>query len=192
MRETTSGIAAIILAAGASTRLGRPKQTIIFQGETLLDRAVRISREAGATQTIVVLGAFAREIREECRLEGCAVVENADWASGMGTSIRRGIQAVSGVQGALILTCDMPAITSDHLRWVAASGKLTASFYEGKRGVPAYFPREIFDQLLHLEDSRGAGQLLFAADAMPLVRGEFDVDTPEDVGRLKEMDDQSY
>jgi molybdenum cofactor cytidylyltransferase len=191
MRETTSGIAAIILAAGASIRLGRPKQTVIFQGETLLDRAVRISRDAGVAETIVVLGAFASEIRKECPLKGCTVVENADWASGMGTSIRRGIQAVSGVQGVLIVTCDMPAITSDHLRELAASGRLTASFYEGKRGVPAYFPREIFDQLLQLEDSRGAGQLVFAADAIPLVRGEFDIDTPEDLSRLNETDDRS-
>lgn len=187
MASTNTSIGAIVLAAGASTRLGRPKQTILFQGETLLDRAVRISREAGVAETIVVLGAFASEIRKECGLPGCTVVENSDWMKGMGTSIRRGIQALGGVQGTFILTCDMPAVTTVHLQMLAATGKLTASLYDGKRGVPAYFPRTMFGLLLQLDDSRGASRLLSSAETIALPRGELDVDTLEDVGHMNKL-----
>lgn len=184
MLATTQPIGAIILAAGASSRLGRPKQTLILGGETLLDRTVRISRAAGALETIVVLGASASEIRKECRLEGCTVVENPNWMNGIGTSIRRGIESLPRVQGTFILTCDMPAVTAAHLQKLAAGGKLAASLYDGKRGVPAYFPRAMFDALSQLEDNRGAGHLLASADAIALPNGELDVDTPEDVSRL--------
>jgi molybdenum cofactor cytidylyltransferase len=188
MASANKGIGAIVLAAGASTRLGRPKQMIIYRDETLLDRAVRISQAAGALTTIVVLGAFASEIRKACRLEGCTLVENLNWMNGMGTTIRRGIEALPEVQGTLILTCDMPAVTAAHLQLLAASGNLTASLYDGKRGVPAYFPRRMFELLSKLEDNRGAGQLLASADAIALFQGELDVDTPEDIRRLDQLD----
>jgi len=192
MPSVTGGFGAIILAAGASARLGHPKQTIIFRGETLLDRAVRMSRASGAGETIVVLGAFASEIRKACQLEGCTVVQNPDWMNGMGSSIRRGIQSIGEVEGALILTCDMPALTTAHLQMLAASGKLTASLYNGKRGVPAYFPRTMFELLLQLEDNRGAGHFLSSAETVPLPGGELDVDTPEDVRQLNQLEGRSH
>jgi len=192
MPSITSGIGAIILAAGASVRLGRPKQTIMFRGETLLDRAVRMSRASGAWETIVVLGAFANEIRKACQLEGCRVVQNSDWMNGMGSSIRRGIQSLREVEGALILTCDMPALTTAHLQVLAASGKLTASLYDGRRAVPAYFPRGMFELLLQLEDNRGASHLLSSAEPIPLPGGELDIDTPEDMRQLNQLEDRSH
>jgi molybdenum cofactor cytidylyltransferase len=187
MSPVTSRIGAIILAAGASARLGYPKQTIIFQGETLLDRALRITRATGVSDAIVVLGAFAEEIRNACRLQGCTVVQNPDWMKGMGSSIRHGIRSLREVEGALILTCDMLAVTTVHLQMLAASGKLTASFYDGKRGVPVYFPRTMFGLLLQLDDSRGAGHLLASADTIALPGGELDVDTPDDVSHMDKL-----
>src|SRR3984885_5417758 len=187
MSPVTSRIGAIILAAGASARLGYPKQTIIFQGETLLDRALRITRATGVSDAIVVLGAFAEEIRNACRLQGCTVVQNPDWMKGMGSSIRHGIHSLREVEGALILTCDMLAVTTVHLQMLAASGKLTASFYDGKRGVPVYFPRPMFGLLLQLDDSRGAGHLLASADTIALPGGELDVDTPDDVSHMDKL-----
>jgi CTP:molybdopterin cytidylyltransferase MocA len=191
MSVNTHAIGSIVLAAGDSSRLGRPKQTIVFEGETLLDRAVRISRAAGAAETIVVVGAFVSEIRKACRLEACAVVENINWMNGMGTSIRLGIRSLRDVQGSLILTCDMPAVTAAHLQMLAATGNLMASLYDGKRGVPAYFPRAMFELLSRLEDDRGAGSLLSSADAIALAGGEFDVDTLEDVRRLEQLNKKS-
>jgi molybdenum cofactor cytidylyltransferase len=183
-----SRVGAIVLAAGASVRLGYPKQTVLFKGETLVDRAVRMAREAGAAETVVVLGANADEIRRGCRLDECTVVENSDWATGMGSSIRCGVGALGDVEGVLILTCDMPVVSAEHLRALAGRGRLVASEYGGQRGVPAYFPREVFDALWGLEGSRGAGQLLVAAEAIALPGGEFDVDTPDDVARLRRLE----
>ena len=155
----------------------------------MLDRAVRITQEAGARETVVVLGAFANEIKDACALRGCTVVHNELWANGMGTSIRQGIESMRNVDGALILTCDMPAVTTAHLQALTGTGNLTASFYRGKQGVPAYFPRENFAALSQLEDSRGAGALLSDAATIALARGEFDVDTPEDATYLNEFKD---
>ena len=188
----TSPITAIILAAGASARLGYRKQTLVYKGETLLDRAVRIAREAGVPETVVVLGAFADEIARACRLEGCTVVHNADWMKGMGTSIRCGVDAVAradaGAAGAVVLVCDMPAVTAEHLRALKETGRLTASLYDGKRGVPAYFPRAIFPELLKLEDARGANHLLLIADTVTLTHGNFDIDTLADAAQLNRFE----
>lgn len=183
-----SSIAAIILAAGASTRLGHPKQLATLNGETLLDRAVRIAREAGSSPIVVVLGAEAARIRAVCPLHRAHIVLNDRWREGMASSIRAGIAALiklaqpqppNALAGALLLTCDQPAVTPDHLRALAASGDLTASAYAGRRGVPAYFPAPSFAALTQLIGDSGARDLLLAARAIPLPLGEFDIDTPE-------------
>jgi CTP:molybdopterin cytidylyltransferase MocA len=191
MSPATNPFGAIILAAGASTRLGYPKQTILFNGETLLDRAVRLTNEAGARETVVVLGARASEVRNVCQLRKCTVVENKDWMNGMGTSIRRGIDALHDVDGTLILTCDMPGVTTAHLDALVASGTVTASRYGSKTGVPAYFPRTEFSSLSQLEDSQGASRLLWGAATVPLAGGEFDVDTPSDVEALNRLENHA-
>ena len=82
---------AVILAAGGSTRLGRPKQLVRLQGEALIDRALRTCTEAGCSPVLVVLGAYEAEIRRECELSGALVVWNPNWQQGMGTSLARGI-----------------------------------------------------------------------------------------------------
>jgi molybdenum cofactor cytidylyltransferase len=189
MSSTANRFGAIILAAGASVRLGYPKQTIMFRGETLLDRAVRIAHEAGACETVVVLGAHATEVRNACQLRNCTVVESDLWLNGMGTSIRRGIESLHDVAGTLILTCDMPAVTAAHLQALAANGTVTASRYAEKSGVPAFFPGTAFEALSQLEDSHGAGRLLWGAATIMLAGGEFDVDTPDDVKRLHQLED---
>jgi molybdenum cofactor cytidylyltransferase len=188
LTPSSNRLGAVILAAGASSRLGFPKQTVRFEGETLLDRTIRLAREAGADVVVVVLGAFEGEVRSACQLAGTTLVSNPDWAKGMGTSIRRGIQALPDSKGCLVLTCDMPAVTSSHLRLLAERGTLTASLYCSKRGVPAYFPSQAFPGLLQLDDAIGASALLTSAAALPLTGGEFDVDTPQDVRALLEKD----
>ena len=104
--------AAVVLAAGASTRLGSPKQVVRLDGETLLERAVRVAREAGCSPVVVVLGAAAASIRAECSLGDAVVVVNEDWASGMGSSVGCGVQALGDVDGCVLMACDMPAVTT--------------------------------------------------------------------------------
>src|ERR1700722_12318441 len=138
----------LILAAGASKRLGHPKQLVRLGNETLLDRSVRIAREAGCEPVVVVLGASEDQIRDQCRLQDVLIVSHPAWAEGMGTTLSRGVQAFEDVQGILVMTCDMPAVTADHLRTLVASEQVAASSYRGRKGVPAYFPRDQFPKLL--------------------------------------------
>lgn len=177
-------IAAIVLAAGASTRLGEPKQLIAIGGETLLERAVRTAREAGCAPVVVVLGADAEWIRERCDLGDGLVIVNLDWEEGMASSIRIGVAAVHGADGVVLMTCDQPAVSAAHLRALMKTGEATASAYAGRRGVPVYVPEASFAQLLELRGDVGARELLRGADAVELANGELDVDTAEDLERL--------
>lgn len=181
-------VAAIVLAAGASRRLGKPKQLIRFGGETLLERAVRVCREAGCRPVVVVLGASADEVRGQSALGDAVVVMNDEWAEGMGSSVCAGVRELaSEADGCVIATCDQPAVTPEHLRALMASGAVTASAYTGRRGVPAYFPRAMFGDLMKLRGDAGARELLNDARALELTGGELDVDTVEDLKRAQEL-----
>lgn len=179
--------AAVILAAGASTRLGTPKQLILLENETLLDRAVRIAHEAGCSPLIVVLGANAREIERACTLPNSTIIFNDQWNEGMGSSVRHGIAAVNNSEGAIVMTCDMPAVMPQHLRALMASGVVTASRYAERNGVPAYFPGTSFAALMTASGDTGARILLRSAPSIDLPQGDLDIDTPQDVIRLKEQ-----
>ena len=176
--------AAIILAAGASTRLGSPKQLVVFAGERLLERAIRIAREAGCSPIVVVLGAAAEEMQRRCTLDDVVIVLNDLWPQGMGSSLRAGIAAVLRAESAIVMTCDMPSVTSAHLRALIAQGDLTASRYAGRNGVPAFFPASAFPDLLAANGDEGARHILRNAPSIPLRGGELDVDTPVDLRLL--------
>lgn len=177
--------AAVVVAAGASTRFGSPKQLARVGNETLLERAVRVAREAGCSPIVVVLGASAELIRSGCELDSAVVIVNGGWASGMGGSIACGVRVLSDVDGCLVMTCDMPAVTASHLRLLMASGCMTASAYAGRLGVPAYFPSEYFSELMELRRDFGARELLRSARSVELKGGDLDVDTPNDLVRMR-------
>ena len=135
MTEGTTG--AVILAAGASTRLGQPKQLIRIAGETLLDRAVRIAGKAGCLPVIVVVGAALPEVVTRTTLLGAIKVVNREWRLGMSTSIGRGVEILQAIapesRGVLLMTCDQPAVTSQHIRALIGSEEITASAYAERR-----------------------------------------------------------
>jgi molybdenum cofactor cytidylyltransferase len=180
-------VAAVVLAAGASSRLGEAKQLVRLGAETLLERAVRVARDAKCSPVVVVLGASAALIRAQCELDDAIIVVNHDWADGMGSSIPVGVSALRDVDGCVVMTCDMPAVTAEHLRSLMASGELTASSYAGRRGVPAYFPVASFPLLVELHGDVGARDLLRSARCMELSGGELDVDTEKDLARAREL-----
>src|SRR6478736_7183112 len=105
-------VAAIIVAAGASTRLGQPKQLVLVDGEPLLQRAVRCAQEAGASPVFVVLGADRELIRNAIDFGAASIVVNEDWEEGLACSIRVGVQAAAGSAGVLLMTCDQPRVTA--------------------------------------------------------------------------------
>jgi molybdenum cofactor cytidylyltransferase len=181
-------IAAVVLAAGASRRLGELKQLIRLDGETLVERAVRVCREAGCEPVVVVLGASANLVRQSCVLGDALVIVNEQWADGMASSLRAGVRALEpDVEGCVIIACDQPAVTAQHLRDLIASGDTTASEYVGRRGVPAYFPAGMFPALMRLYGDAGAREMLKETRAVKLPGGELDVDTPDDLARAREL-----
>ena len=181
-------VAAIILAAGSSKRLGRPKQNIVLAGQTLLQRAVRTAFQAGLSPRVVVT-----------RETSCPVVDtqteaefvmNPNPEEGIASSIRCGIAALSStaVAGAVIMTCDQPAVTATHLRGLCADeARITGSRYAHTNGVPAYFPRESFAELLRLKGDSGARILLQSAHSISAEELELDIDTEQDLDRARAL-----
>jgi CTP:molybdopterin cytidylyltransferase MocA len=181
--------AALILAAGASTRLGQPKQLVRLGEETLLGRAIRIANEAGCEPIVVVLGANKEEIEAVVPLGSIHVVHNEEWQEGMASSIRAGLRdlAVGMTEGVLVMACDQPRVTVEHLRALLGVNGLASSGYAGRRGVPAVFPRDLFSELMKLQGDAGARDILQheTVTVIELPGGEVDIDTPEDLEKLK-------
>jgi molybdenum cofactor cytidylyltransferase len=184
-------IAAVVLAAGASTRLGRPKQTLEIGGESLVERAVRVAEEAGCAPIIVVINSES-DFGDRLQQRGCRIVVNENAAQGMAWSIRWGIRFAQALnaQGAIIMTCDQPGLRHEHLLALSDDADvITGSEYAGKVGVPAYFPRYAFDALQLLEGDAGARELLRGVKSIPQEELALDIDTEEDFRRAKALFD---
>ena len=184
-----NSVAGIVLAAGASSRLGTPKQLVRVAGERLLDRTVRIAIEAGLRP---VFGVVSPTLTIEPAPAGMTVVINQEAGEGMASSIRAGVRALTAdgakVSGVVILACDQPAVTAEHVRRLVGDGvEVVASAYGGRKGVPAYFPSVLLHALLELGGDVGARELLRDARAVPLALGELDIDTVQDLERAREL-----
>ncbi len=185
---------ALVLAAGASTRFGSPKQLVRLQGRPLLHRAVANAAEIAGQAVLVVLGAHAAELAPLLRHSTASVVVNRDWSEGIASSIRAGIAHLPpSCDGVLLMLADQAAVTVEDLRrlagvWRRQPEYIAASRYEATVGVPAIFPRSDFRELAALRGDRGARDLLRrAADrvvAIELANAGIDIDTPEDLLRL--------
>lgn len=189
-------VAAVILAAGGSTRMGRPKLALPVRGTPMIRRVAQTALGSRCRDVIVVLGADA-DVYEPL-LDGLEVrvVRNPDPAEGMGSSIRVGVAAVpADCDGVVILLADQPFVTPgviDHLLEVAVTDRkrIVASVYEQTVGPPAYFHRALFLDLLTLEGDRGARSVIEAypregvAVALP---GHLstDIDTADDLASLE-------
>jgi molybdenum cofactor cytidylyltransferase len=192
-------VAAIILAAGGSRRLGQPKQLLLYRGETLLNRAIRVAMEAGASPVLTVLGAQGDRIAESIQSQAVIRVHNERWDEGMGGSIATGMQALDAgaheVRGVMLMGCDQPRLTADHLRALVGafasqtSPPIVASSYAGVRAVPAVFPRETFAALRALRGDKGARSIIELAPcpvvAVEFAGGEVDIDWPEDLLQIE-------
>jgi molybdenum cofactor cytidylyltransferase len=190
-------VGAVILAAGSSSRMGSPKQTLRFRGESLLRRATLAALGAGCGPVVVVTGAHAELSRRE--LDGLDVREalNPRWETGMASSIRAGVEDLIRADpepaAAVFLLCDQPHVTAGVISGLVVAHRATgrpviASTYGGSFGVPALFSRTLFAELTRLEGMSGAKEVIqrHASEAcfLPFQGGEVDVDTPDDFSRL--------
>ncbi len=194
-------VALLLLAAGGSTRMGRPKQLLDYHGRPLLRHSVEQALGSHCRPVVVVLGADADACRAAIRDLPVEIVINEDWTQGMGSSIRVGINALhergeamqEGVQAVVIALCDQPLISSGFFDslvrlHVEQQTPMVAASYDDRPGVPALFVRSLFPRLAALDVNAGAKALLQAAGGelltIPAPRASIDVDTPEDYARL--------
>lgn len=198
MNESQAAVAAVVLAAGASRRLGQPKQLVQVEGESLLRRTARIALAAGYEPVFVVLGFEAAGMAIEVADLSIRALINDDWNLGMATSIRTGTIAALAVRpevdALLLLVCDQPQLSASHLQALLAAHRqgslpITASEYGGKAGVPAVLARAMGPELLTLEGDAGAREIIRRVPArvstVSWPAGLVDVDLPEDLEGLK-------
>jgi molybdenum cofactor cytidylyltransferase len=184
--------AIIILAAGESTRMGRPKQLLPYNGKSLLEHAVDTANDSIAEPVIVVLGANADLLEKEIDDKKVHIAINNEWKEGMASSVRCGIKTLEHIapstDATVIMVCDQPFVSSvllDHLISMQKnSGKLiVTSQYEDAIGPPALFHRTIFPELLQLKGDTGAKKIIEQrmneVATVPFAEGAIDIDTEE-------------
>lgn len=187
-----------ILAAGAATRMGQPKQLLSWRGSTVIGTVLSTAKALRPQALTVVLGAHADAIREELPAD-TTLCDNADWATGLGSSIalaaRRALES-SSADALLILLADQPLLAEDQEflpSMIALHGQnpsdIIAADYEGRYGVPAIFPRSFWPTLALLTGDQGARALLNDGSqvlkSLPIGGLGLDIDTPADYADLK-------
>jgi molybdenum cofactor cytidylyltransferase len=179
-------VAAMVLAAGSSTRMGRNKLLLDVGGESLVRRAVRAAVEGGVDEVIVVLGHEEEKVRAELRGLPCLAVSNPDHAEGAGTSVRTGVRHASGVDALVVVLADMPFVTPEMIatlvsRYRAHRPPLVVSHYGAVQAPPTLYDRALFDELLAIPGERCAKQVVRRHEGEAEV-----VDWPEDA--LRDID----
>ncbi|MCQ4206323.1 nucleotidyltransferase family protein [Streptomyces longispororuber] len=195
----TDEVVGLLLAAGGGRRLGgRPKALLPHRGRPLVEHAVRMLRAGGCDRVHVVLGAAAGDVRARAELAGCVLVENPEWADGMGSSLRAGLGSLadSGAGAALVLLVDQPGIGAAVVGRVReayrSTGSLAAAAYDGERGHPVLFGRDHWAGIAaSASGDRGARAYLkeHAAEVELVECGDvadaYDIDTAADLQHLE-------
>lgn len=184
-----------VLAAGASRRLGQPKQLLVVDREPLIRYVAKVAAAGGGADVAVVLGAEAERVKGALQGVSCECLDNVAWPQGIASSIQTAVRwaEVRELDALMLLVCDQARLTAQHVSqlwaaWQRAPLLPVASEYAQTLGVPAIFPASYYPALLSLQGDRGAAKLL-AGDAVtrvPWPDGAFDLDTPADLARLRE------
>jgi molybdenum cofactor cytidylyltransferase len=197
MSPASKKLAAVLLAAGSSARLGRPKQLVDWHGKPLVRHAAELALECATAGVTVVTGAEADKVATA--LDGLSLSQtyNADWETGMGSSLAAGIGSISnsaGIDALLVMLCDQPRLThADIVRlveaWQIQPDKPAAAKYNYIVGVPAIIPFGLLNELAELPADSGAGGWLRSRSDVNVVdmqNADLDIDTIEDLQKLLE------
>ncbi|MEV0717618.1 nucleotidyltransferase family protein [Asanoa sp. NPDC050611] len=183
--------AGLVLAAGAGRRYGRPKALVLRDGALLVERAVATARSGGLDPVYVVLGAAADQVREQARLGDAVLVENPEWATGMGSSLRAGLAALAATnaKAAAVLLVDMPGITPAAVARVAESAgpdTLRMGGYADRRGHPVVLGRDHWAGVAETATGDAGARAYLRAHAASVtvvpcddVADDTDLDTPD-------------
>ncbi len=192
-RHFNGSFGIILLAAGSSSRLGKPKQLIPYQGKSLLQHSLQVAVDTGMQPLVAVLGANAELVKKEVKNQEIRVIINNNWQEGMASSIRNGLQQLLVVapetSAAIIMVCDQPFVTTTLLIDLVAkyqqTGKpIIASSYDHILGTPALFDKTIFASLLELKGDTGAKKIIKEnpdwVETVNFPLGKIDIDTEAD------------
>ncbi|MEH2467598.1 nucleotidyltransferase family protein [Nostoc sp.] len=192
-----STIAIMILAAGASTRMGTPKQLLLYQGRSFLQYIIEMAIASVCQPVVVVLGANAEQIHPQIKQLPVRVVKNLDWACGMGTSIKSGIELLNNlpqkIEAVVITLCDQPFVSYQIINqlvdaYYSQKKPIIACEYAGTLGVPSLFSQIFFSELAALKETSGAKKVinnnLNEVFSIPFPLGNIDIDTPKDYKQL--------
>lgn len=187
-------LSVLILAAGASTRMGSPKQLLVWKNTTLLGHAIRQAKQI-SDAVFVILGANANDIKNTIE-DDVVVLENPNWRKGMGTSIALGVSELiefHSFEATLIMLADQPLLEAPYLlrlkeSFLESECKIIATSYGLKNGVPAVFDASLFAKLSALNEDYGARKLMEAySDSLKAIDPNgraLDIDTPETYQQL--------
>jgi molybdenum cofactor cytidylyltransferase len=199
-----SNIVIIIPAAGASRRIGSPKQLLKWGDSTLISHAIDTAEELGQKEIVLVLGAYYDKIKAEIDNRSIRTLKNEDWENGLGSSIAAGVEylvkSLDTCDAVLILLPDQPLIVPFYLKTMIDKFKvgenqiIATKYGSGKYGVPALFDKKYFEKLRGLTDDRGAQELIkqsakfvTTVDINPLIS---DIDTEEDYKKIYKANHQ--
>ncbi|MGW0588946.1 nucleotidyltransferase family protein [Streptosporangium sp. NPDC002607] len=187
--------AGLLLAAGSGSRLGTPKALVEFGGERLVDRGVRVLQDGGCRPVVVVLGAAA------VRVPGAVTVHNPDWSSGMGSSLRAGLEAIPATAEHVVISLvDQPfvgpAAVERLIRAAERGASVAVATYGGARRNPVLIAREHFAEVSRLATGDAGARPFLKAHpelvvAVPCddVADPADIDTPADLSALRARSD---
>lgn len=195
----------IILAAGSSSRLGRPKQLLSYRDKPLIKRVTGEAHYAGLQPVIVITGANREQVSVSLQNEEVLLVYNERWAEGMGTGISAGagqlIALNTNAEWVIIAVCDQPFVSASLFKAMMEKKRETgkgiiACAYAGTIGTPVLFDRCHFDALQQLSGDEGAKSLLkkYNEDiaTVPFAQGSTDIDTEEDYKNLLLYNDKDH
>lgn len=187
----------VIMAAGASTRFGKPKQLLQYRGKTLLDHAVNEAINAKADAVVLILGKNADMFQKEIDKEKVRVVINKDWEEGMASSVRLGLNTLLKskpyMDAVIFMVCDQPHISSSVLNELIITQQKTTKQivtcnYGGSIGPPALFHKKYFKELAKLNGDVGARNIIqqnmHDVATIQFPEGKIDIDTKEDYDAL--------
>ncbi len=188
----------LVLAAGASVRLGRPKQLVLYKGVSLLHRAAVAATQLAGSRVTVVLGAHSRELEHELQGLEASVILNSDWRDGLASSIRKGLLTLAPArQAALLMPCDLPlleASTLDFLatRWNDARSRIVTCQSDRGAGLPAIVPRRYFKALMSIKGDPGINSFLARhrelSEHISLPELQLDIDSKADLEALHALE----
>lgn len=200
-KENKEKVAGVILAAGGSSRFGKPKQTLPWGDQNFVNTVLKTARLARLDPLLIVLGNCAEEVRDTITDDDVEILINPDWEEGQSTSLKLAVKHLyADLAGAIFLMCDQPHLTTHFLASIAEQGRKSAKvvvpYINDRRTSPVFFPASCFEKFEVLTGDQGGRQIMseYSVVLLPWLDEmmAMDIDTLEDYRRVSEYFGKPY